>query len=439
MDTIILDKQMSFAIHPQVFKALQGLAVGLARSRLEASGVPDLTDNSTGTAGTSLADVPIPASAFDASAAGGTQLTALNTSIGKIENAGRVLVNSFNKVRAIVGLPLLTAANGTEAAANTIPAQDTSATAASGTSSVDFESAIAAMKVAAGNVGILAHGLSQIRAAIGEPAVVSSAYRGHFTSLALADIPTVVAATDGSSSVATAAATSFLAAVANNLATLAALWNQMFNQGSFSTLTDSTGGTSSTGLVANASPAPANGAATTSAPKAGFDTQLAAINDGFGELVSTMNVLRNFYDLAPYTDSTGVTANGTLSAVSNSLTAVDGSTGTSAVDEVTALARMVTVKNNMSSLAVGINDLVGFVGVPSLTDALGGTASTTIAAVAATGTGVGGATGTPTLLNADVDTWLGHARDNLATLAAKLNAIIGAAEVSMKPLTVVAG
>ncbi|MCC8942111.1 hypothetical protein H8A99_38280 [Bradyrhizobium sp. Arg68] len=265
------------------------------------------------------------------------------------------------------------------------------------------------------------------RKAIGEPVVNVATYRGRFTSLVLADIPTVVAATDGSSSVAQAAGTAFLAAVANDLATIAAPWNQMFNQGSFSTLTDSTGGTAASGLAANPAPSPANGAATTSAPKAGFDTQLAAINDG------TMNTLRKFYDLAPYTDNTGVTGNGTLAAISNSLTAVDGSSGTSAVDQVTALARIATVKHNVSSLAVGINDLVGFVGIPSLTDSLGGTASTTIAAVAATGTGVGGATGTPTLLNADAHTWLGHARDNLATLAAKLNAIIGAAGVTLKP------
>lgn len=435
--TIILGEAITSGLDPKAHAILRSMAISLARTRIQDADFADLTDNTTGTPAAAFVDVPVPSAVFNASSAGGVQTTAFNTSMGKVENAGAVLVQSMNEVRAAVGLPLMTYAAGTVAAADTVPAQDLTATSASGTSSVDYQSVKAAIAVASANIGKLMTGFNQIRAALGFDKMSVSAYKGHFTNLALADIPTVVSDADGSDSIATAAGTAALAAIANNLATICRYWNYMFGQGAFASLTDSTGGTAATGLAANPIPAAADGAATTSSPKAGFDTQLALYNDGLCEVVTKMNEVRAYYGLSTYTDSTGGSPNATLASMSVNLSAVDGSSGSSAVEQVTARARMTSIKNAMSSLAVGINDLVGFVGLPSLTDALGGVASTTIPAIAATATGTSGAGAT--LLDADVDAWLVISRNNLSTLVAKLNAIVGQSGLINKQLTVVAG
>jgi hypothetical protein len=417
--------------------AVRGLAIDHARIKVEVAQVADLTDNSTGTNGGAIVAMTVPTAAFDASAAGGVTSSALNTSLGKLENAGAVLVQSLNNVRARLGLDILSHASGTVAAADTIPAQDLTGTGGTGNTTPTFTSAVTALTQAKKNVYRLARATNEVLVAIGEEPLDIAAMAGMPSDYALTAITATSASADGVASVAKTVVDAFLAAVANNLASIAYAWNSAMVQGGLSDLTDSSGGTASTGLAALTMPTPANGAATTSSPKAGFDTALGIIEENLSEVATRMNVLRRRYGLAPYTDSTGATVDGTLSSQAVDLSAVDGSSGTSAVDQVSALDRLGKIKNAQSSLAQGINDLVGFFGLDPLTDALGGTKSTTISNIAATGTGVGGSTGTPTLLDTEVDAALVVIRNNNSTLAATLNGMTGTGAPT-KPLSVVA-
>lgn len=269
--------------------------------------------------------------------------------------------------------------------------------------------------------------------------ISQAAFRGDTdANRALVDVPTITASATGASSVSKVSMDAFLGVLANNIATIAKYWGLMFTQGAFSSITDSSGGAAAAGLVANTIPAAVAGAATTSSPKAGFDAQLVILANAIAEIGSKMNQVRGFYDLSLYVDNTGSVTNGTIEAISNNLTAVDGSTGTVAVDQATGRNRLQLVNNALSSLAVGVNDLVGYVGVPSLTDASGGVVSTTLPVIAATGGGVGGATAV-TLLDTDVDTWLGNTRNNISSLAATLNSVCANSNSGLKPLGVVAG
>jgi hypothetical protein len=208
-------------------------------------------------------------------------------------------------------------------------------------------------------------------------------------------------------------------------------------QGTISAVTDGTGGTASTtALFANATPATVDGAATTSAPKAGFDAELNVIENAVAELASVANVLLRSYSLPALVDNTAQSVNGALEALGVALVAVDGSSGASALDAVTAGARMATINNALSSLAAKLNALAPYFGVTTLTDSLGGVVSGTLANVAATGAGVSGVAST--MLNTAVNTWLTNNRNNVATLAAKLNQMIGTNAVT-RPLHVVAG
>ena len=202
-------------------------------------------------------------------------------------------------------------------------------------------------------------------------------------------------------------------------------------------LTDNSGGTAAASLLANPAPVAVAGAATTSAPKAGFDTELGKIANNLADLALRANLLLGQNDMATLTDSSGGTANTTLEALLVNLTAVDGSTSTAALDEVSARLRMASVNSALSSLAAAVNDLAVVYGVAPLADLLGGTVDTTIPAIAATAGGVSG-TGPVTMLDVAVDAWLVINRNNVASLAARLNAMVGAAALAHAPSVVAA-
>ena len=289
--------------------------------------------------------------------------------------------------------------------------------------------------------------LNQILVALGQPKVTSN-----LRSMAgatppfnvLTTLPALASSTDGTNSVLATGVTAFLAAAANAFASIAKAFNAYVPAPQDNTLTDSTGGASAAALAANALPAPANGAATTSAPKAGFDTQLSVIRNAISSMASAYNALvveASDPSFDVITDSTGGTISSTLSSISASLTAVDGSSGTSAVDEVTALAAMAIIDNSLSSLGYYASQLaLKFDNVAPLgTDALGGTVSATLASLSATtATGVGGTTGTPTLLNSAVDAWLAGTKNNISSIATVLNAMNSMVKTT-KPLLVIAG
>jgi hypothetical protein len=423
---------------------IRGIAIDNARTRIEGSQVPHITDNTTGAAMAGFIDPTNPAiltGVFNASVSGGVSTTAFNASLVKIANATLVMVNAINNARARLGYGVITQPDGTQAAANVLPALDLTATTASGTASLNYASATAAIKLVRQNQYTLARYFNEVLVAIGEPALSSTIQVNmplqpqnfmNATPVILADT-----VNGGVTSVALADATAFLAEIASNFATMALRWNNAMSQGPMATITDSTGGTPATTLVVNAAPAAATGAATTSAPKAGFDAQLVIIANAISSLASKTNQLITFYDLPALVDSTGGTISTTLAAESVALTAVDGSTGTNAVDVVTATARMATIENSLTSIGAQLNAVAGNFGDMSLVMNNGGTASQTLAALPATATGVGGGT-LSTMLDTAVNTWLTNNRNNISTLAAFLNTMLGSTQ-SNKPLHVVAG
>jgi hypothetical protein len=422
-------------------KIIRGIAADLALSKIEQALITDFTDNSTGTAATSFVDLVIPTAAFDATSANGASRANWNTAVTKILNGTGVIAKQMNLARVRIGLPLLSWVTATIASAGTIPAQDlNTSTAVSGASALDFTDGAAKMLLLKKNMRVLVIGFQELLKALGYTTLANT-FAGSFSpghpGYALVDVPAAAASATGASAISKTVADAFLQASANNMASLARAWNDIMDQGTaISDLTDSTGGSSAAGIVVNALPAPANGAATTSSPKAGFDAELVIFANSHASLTSRMNALRTILNLPRYTDSSGGTATTTLAANSNNLTAVDGSSGSVAVDQVTARARMVTVANNLSSLAAGINEVRAAYGFEPLTDTVAGVKSTTIAAITATATGVSGAGAT--LLDADVDTWLGINRNNLATLAKGLNDVTDTNMTLTKPLSVIA-
>lgn len=419
--------------------ALRALTQDIARLRVENAGVPDLTDNSTGTAAATIVNMLPPTAAFDATAAGGALRTGFNTAVDKFEDACRVLTNSLNNVAARVGLPRLTALSGTQATANVIPALDKTVTTTNGATSLDYAGGRTTMQAVRRNMNDLVNHFNRVMDALGNRRISSSILGGDVTDTTLEAIPDAAASATGASAVSKATADAFLTAVANNIATLALYWNGLMFQTGMTDLTDSSGGTPAQGLAANAAPALAAGAATTSSPKAGFDGELVKIENNLSDLTLRMNALRLRHNLTAYTDSTGVSPNTTIEALLVALTAVDGTLAANgAVRGADARARIATINNALSSLRVGINEVADLAGVQQLTDALLGTPSTTIADVAATGTAVGQDT-VPggTLLDADVDAWLVINRNNISTLAAKLNEITGT-DTPTRPMQVVA-
>ena len=145
-----------------------------------------------------------------------------------------MISNTINEASALLGLPASSAASGTQAAADTIPAQDKIGTSATGTSAAD-----------------LLHGGRRDARAEGQPQRADLRHerglrsdrreqgRHRWTSgltprgLALDrhSRPSNAVAV-GPGAVAKADVDAFLTAYANNLATLAATWNAAMNQGS---------------------------------------------------------------------------------------------------------------------------------------------------------------------------------------------------------------
>lgn len=424
---------------------IRGLAIDAARRRATDAGITDFTDNSTGTAAATLPDLTLPTEAFESSSSDAAQTTALNTALGKIENASAVVASQLNLLRGKIGLPLITWSVGTIAAAGTIPALDLTVTGANGATAAAYSSGRSALDVAKGNIRRLVSAFNGTMAALGYTALPSNLSGSYSSNLALVDIPTVTAddqtdnTLDGKTSLRKTTTDTFLTAVGAIFATMASHWNAVMQQVTeLSDLTDSTGGTAAAGLVANPLPAAADGAATTSSPKAGFDSEIAKFANATASLAARINVFRALNDLPLITYASG-TVSTTLASESVNLTAVDGSSGTSAVDQASGRDRLTKTSNALSTLMDALNEVRQIYGLPVMPDALDGDVSDppAIPALAATATGVSGAGAT--LLDADVDAWLVINRNNIATLAAGVNALTGTGQSLLPPLSVVAG
>jgi hypothetical protein len=201
------------------FAALRAIAIDLARSKIGA--VPALTDNSTGVAAASIVDLAVPTAKFDATAAGGATATAFNAALTVFENVGKVLTNSFNVVRTKLGLPLLVAQSGTEAAANTIPAMTKTVATTNGATSLDYAEGRARMEGAKRNLNDLVNGYNEIMKAVGMPTLINDLGNVDSTDDNLEAIADAAAAVNFTSAVSKAAVDAFLTGLANNIATIA--------------------------------------------------------------------------------------------------------------------------------------------------------------------------------------------------------------------------
>lgn len=411
---------------------------------------PELTDNSTGAAVATYvlpALAPYPAAFTEAGTASAPK-AGFDTALTKAANAQAVLAEFMNRMSARLGLPLITdGTGGTIATVGTIPSQDKTTTAVA-SSCLDVVTGRARMATIYGNLYTLALAARRIGVAVGHPVLDLSGFKitgvpgsianVNNASLVLGAITASGSSVTGASNstIANADSSAFLTASASIVATIAQYLNDVVGA-ALTDLTDSSTGTASlTTLAANTLPVLVDGAATTSAPKAGFDTELTAIKNGIADLALRTNLmLRRQGRSDLLTDSSTGTADTTIAALGAALVAVDGSTGTVAVSGADALARMTTINNAISSLAAKLNTLAPLYGERQIADALGGTVSSTLAAISATGTGVSGVG--VCLLNTAVNTWLTTNKNNIATLAAMCNRMTGA-EVVDRPLQVVA-
>lgn len=224
-----------FSREPDALAAIvRGMLIDTARLKIEVAGVHDFVDNSAGTAGANIVPLVLPQAAIDATTTGGAQTVALNTALVDIQNAGNVIVGTINEASALLGLTAMTSASGTAAVADTIAALVKVATAANGATAASFASAVAAFTAAAVNLDCLIYGANEVLVAIGATALP---YVGPYlpgkvaTNHVLGAIPVAAAVAVGPGAVAAADVTAFLAAYANNVATVAAAWNAAMNQG----------------------------------------------------------------------------------------------------------------------------------------------------------------------------------------------------------------
>ena len=413
---------------------IRGMAIDNARIKIvETSNVGAFTDNTGGTADTTapftLVDMPIaPTGQFNATSAGGVQQAAFNTSLGKIASAQAVFAERLNLARARLGHTLVTFASGTIAASGTLPSLDLTATTASGVSAVDYTSYVAGVTVMKANHRILVNAFTEVMGALGFDQNIADSISVVFSqNYLLAATPTVAASASGNPSVALADGTAFLADIANNLSTMAAMWNQVMAGAGITALTDSTTGTASDQTVNTVGTfTPYTTAGTDCAPKAGFDTLLGVWRNASASIAAKINVIAEEHGLAPLlVDSTTGTVSNTLAAQAT-LTAVTGTTV--CLDAVSGLVALNDEKNNISTITAAINKLVPYYGVTALTDNSGGTASTAaVPLLVATPTTAGGVSGASlsSVANTETTADIAEIANAYATFAKTLNAMVG--------------
>jgi hypothetical protein len=193
-------------------------------------------------------------------------------------------------------------------------------------------------------------------------------------------------------------------------------------------LTDSSTGTSGGNTVGAvpSSLAVTVGGGSVLAPKAGWDTDWAEIRNGVATLAAQYNAIQAVIPVGAITDSTGGTSGGaTVGAISHAMAAVDG-TASNALAQAQVTADAAVLQANISELTFWVNKLCTATGTTPLVDSTGAASvlrsGTLVAMHASSAAGVDG-TGN-SVLNTVANTFLTDAANAIATLAAKLNAIV---------------
>lgn len=213
---------------------IRGLAIDNARIAMAVASLIDFTDNSTGTAGSSVADVPAVATIDASSLSVGTPATALNTALGKLDNAFAVVAQNVNLARTRLGLPTLTY-TGTVAVAGTIPACDKTLAATSGTSTATYASVKTAIDKAEANLKKLAYAANDVFTAMGlSPTTVAIAGPIPVNTTIVA-VGTASASSTGADAASDATVDAALTAIVNGIAKIAADYNTAMGQASTAT------------------------------------------------------------------------------------------------------------------------------------------------------------------------------------------------------------
>lgn len=443
--TLITGSMRSGLDQSKLFKLLRGMAIDNARTKFSALDITKQTDNTTGTAATSIAAVVNPVVHITTGSATAAPKAGFDTAIGKLANCAGSYANMLNYYLAELGLPVVTVPSTITITA-ALPALDKTLSGVTTTGGLSPATGLAQIAVAKNNLATLIKATNDLRVALGYGVLTDASGGIASNTRTLVDDTATAASVDASAvnSLSDASVDAALGKLADNYASLSLLTNRVIDPDETINLTDSSGGTASSAvppaIVASATPAAFTTVGTDCAPKAGFDTAIDVIENNLAELANKANFLIDYYDLsasiARLTDSTGQTTNGTLESQSVNLTAVTGTTV--CVDVVSATTAINAINNSSKTLASVVNLISDYYGLVRFNvSAATGTASTTntIVNVPATGTGVSGAS-LSTMSDTDVDAWLVAVRNNLSTLAARLNAMdnIG----SSRPLMVVA-
>lgn len=168
-------------------------------------------------------------------------------------------------------------------------------------------------------------------------------------------------------------------------------------------------------------------------PKAGGETALGTIRDAIAVVLEHANELATAIGADTATDNTGgnVQTAGTIAAITASTTAVAGNSGNGMGAEG-AIPVFTDFRNAVSQLVRYVNTLCTATGVDTLTDNSGGDAGVKKLTFDALSTDTGAATADGADLSGIEDTageaFLAASANAIATIAAKLDAITGAAQ-----------
>lgn len=196
---------------------IRALAIDMARVKFDAATYTPPTDSSGGTNQTAgLPAMAIPSADFDASAAGGVTVTALNAQVALIKDGQGQMGTYLNTLRASIGLPALTGALTT---VGTIAAQAASATGGTGNATPTRATVVATFTAIRNNYATLAKAANEVAAALDYTRLTDSS-GGSKLLTAIAAVPDVVASTTGANSVSKVTVDAFLAAQRNALKTL---------------------------------------------------------------------------------------------------------------------------------------------------------------------------------------------------------------------------
>jgi hypothetical protein len=171
-----------------------------------------------------------------------------------------------------------------------------------------------------------------------------------------------------------------------------------------------------------------DGSVSGAAPQAAFATAADGFESAFAVIANWLNRTCARLGLPQVTPLVGtITTAGTIPAVTKSLTATGGGT---AIDFSTGRAAMFALRNNFSTVLRQANSVLVALGYTALKDNSGGvpdmsgTINTTDTPTATAGTGT--PAGTTSISDTVMDAFLNNLADNIATLAAYINDVIGA-------------